>query len=118
MPTLDDVAALVAEQVERITDPRVRAALERLLVAPREVWLPWDYGDAAGYPGFVVGEHRPSRTGLAYAEDGFGPSCPWGLIDLAHPGFGMDCNWYTTLEGAFRDSLVWDEPPPEGYQVD
>jgi len=30
----------------------------------------------------------------------------------------MDCNWYTTLEGAFRDSLVWDEPPPEGYQVD
>ena len=34
-----------------------------------------------------------------------------------HMNIGMDCGWFVSLEEAFRDSMAWDEPNPEGYEV-
>ena len=112
------VAVLVKEELVRIADKELAAALAKILVPPRRGLLEWDYGGEPNYPGFVVAEHHASGTGLAFSEHGFGPASPWGLIFLAHPGFGMDSGWYTTLEGAFRESMAWDQPPPVGYEAD
>jgi hypothetical protein len=30
---------------------------------------------------------------------------------------GMDSGWFSSLESAVRDSFIWDQPNPEGYEV-
>lgn len=30
---------------------------------------------------------------------------------------GMDCGWFASLEDAMRESMAWDGPNPEGYEV-
>ena len=64
-------------------------------------------------------EHSPSNTAIAYCEQGFGPSDPWGLAFLSgeHMGIGMDCGWFSTLESAMRDSMALDGANPENYEV-
>ncbi len=69
-------------------------------------------------PGFVIAEFAESGTGIAFSDYGFGPSAPWILIFLDRPGFGMDSSAYARLEGAFRESMAWDEPSPSGYEVE
>src|SRR5215472_3843808 len=92
-----DVLALVEAQLSRVTDPKAVALIRSLLVPPRCEYRPWDYG-APGekYPCWIVAEHTPSGTGIAYCERGFGPRCPWGLLWISgeHLSMGMDCSWY------------------------
>jgi hypothetical protein len=104
------VAALVADELGRMGAAPVAAELRTHLVSPRRCTLAWDYGPETEYPGFVVAEFAESGTGIAFSEYGFGPSAPWILIFLDHPGFGMDSSAYRRLEGAFRGSMAWDEP--------
>lgn len=109
------VAARVAAELEMIADPGVAAALRELLVPPRACLLDWDYGHKhpefrdPRYPGFIVAEHPDSDTAIAFSEYGFGPRCPWGLVFLSKPGFGMDSGWFTDLEAAFRDSMAFED---------
>jgi len=118
------VAAEVEVEMARIADERLARALRRYLVEPRACLLPWDYGHAHPefpepcYPGFVVAEFPESGTGIAFSRYGFGPYHPWGLIWLERPAYGMDSGWYARLEGAFRESMAWSEPPPPGYHVE
>jgi hypothetical protein len=118
------VRSLVQTEVAKISDPRLKRALEACLVPPRPFLLAWDYGHPhkqfpePRYPAFVVAEYRQTGTGFAYSEFGFGPTYPWGLINLERPGYGMDSGWFASLEGAFRESWAWDEPAPSGNEVD
>ncbi|HZI10747.1 MAG TPA: hypothetical protein VE153_10195 [Myxococcus sp.] len=112
------VSARVAEELAGMTDARLVTALRGYLVPPRRCELAWDYGPPEGYPGFVVAEFPESGTGIAFSEHGFGPRHPWVLSFLERPGFGMDSGAFARLEGAFRDSMAWDEPPPPGYEVE
>jgi len=103
-----------------MTDKTLVAAIEPLLVAPHREDREWDYGPAnQTYPCWIVLEHPPSNTGIAYCIEGFGPRCPWGLLWLngEHLNMGMDSGWYTSLEGAFRESRACDLPTPPGYEV-
>jgi hypothetical protein len=113
-----DVEERVEEELARMTDRRLAAALQRHLVPPRPCQLRWDYGPEEAYPGLVVAEFRESRTGIAFSEFGFGPASPWVLVNLDDLGFGMDSESFDRLEGAFRSSMAWDEPPPPGDEVD
>lgn len=107
------VEELVRAEILRITDVSSRQAIARLLVAARVEHREWDYG-APGqtHPCWIVLEHPPSNTGIAYCEHGFGPAFPWGLLFLAGEqlSMGMDAAWYETLEEAFRDSMACDAP--------
>ena len=94
-------------------------AIRPLLVSPRCEDRPWDYGPPKQkYACWIILEHPPSNTGIAYCAEGFGPQSPWGLLFLReHLSMGMDSSWYTTLEDAFRESQACDIPPPPGYEV-
>jgi hypothetical protein len=103
-----------------ISDPAVRDLVHRLRVEPYPVERDWDYGKPdERYVCWTVLEHRPSNTGVAYCDAGFGPASPWGLVFLSgpHMNIGMDSAWFATLEGAVRDSMAWDGPNPPGYEV-
>jgi hypothetical protein len=107
-----EVSAFVDEQLARVADPQASALIRSLLVPPRCELRPWDYGPpGTEYPCWIVAEHTPSNTWIAYCEQGFGPSFPWGLLFLsgAHLNMGMDCGWYESLEEAFRDSCAWPD---------
>lgn len=118
--TPSSVARLVDEELARITDPALVAAIRRLLVTPYAVDRDWDYGrEGEKYTCWTVLEHPSSNTGIAYCELGFGPACPWGLVFLSgeYMSIGADYSWYANLEDAMRESQAWDQPNPPGYEV-
>jgi hypothetical protein len=115
-----EISTLVEREIGRISETSIRDRIRELLVAPYAVERLWDYG-APGqhFICWTVLEHPPSNTGIAFCGQGFGPSYPWGLVFLSgpHMNIGMDCGWFVSLEEAFRESMAWDEPNPEGYEV-
>lgn len=114
-----DIEGLVQTELKRM-DAAVIAAVRPLLVAPRIEEREWDYGpDGQTYPCWIVLEHHPSNTGIAYCADGFGPAYPWGLLSLRgeHLSMGMDSGWFSSLEDAFRGSMACTLPKPPGYEV-
>lgn len=107
-------------ELTRIRDARMVAAITPLLVSPRCEERKWDYGPRGlAYPCWIVLEHRPSNTGIAYCAEGFGPHSPWGLLRLRGEDFsmGMDSAWFATLEDAFRESSACELPTPPGYEI-
>jgi hypothetical protein len=120
MLTSNEVSSLVSEELSRITDTALLARIRDLLVVPYPVERDWDYGRTGErFTCWTLLEHPPSNTGIAYCTQGFGPSEPWGLVFLSgkHMGIGMDASWFLTLESAMRESMAWDGPNPENYEV-
>jgi len=120
MMDVKDVSALVDRELQRITDGFLAGRLRELLVHPYAVERAWDYGAVnEHFTCWTVLEHRASNTGIAFCDKGFGPSYPWGLVflDGPHSGIGMDSGWFASLEDAMRESMAWDGPNPERYEV-
>lgn len=114
------VNQLMERELASIRDHTLLALIRSLRVEPYSIEREWDYGDPGQrYPCWTVLEHRPSNTGVAYCERGFGPTHPWGLVFLSGPymNIGMDAAWYATLEGAVRESMAWEGDNPPGYEV-
>lgn len=121
MLTANDVSSFVREELEKIADPALLARIRELLVSPYAVERDWDYGRTGEkFTCWTVLEHRPSNTAIAYCSEGFGPTDPWGLVFLSgdnRMGIGMDSAWFPTLESAVRESMAWDGPRPENYEI-
>ena len=120
MDTPEEILEFVDREIRRIADTRVADRIRQLLVFPYAVQRPWDYGAPnEQFTCWTVLEHRQSNTGIAFCSEGFGPSDPWGLVSLSGPymNIGMDSSWYKSLEDAMRESMAWDQPNPEGYEV-
>ena len=111
---------IVSAQIESIEQPELVACLERRLVPPRLEHRGWDYGeDGQTYPCWICVEDRATNTAIAFCEEGFGPTDPWGLlfIEGEHTSMGMDSSWFPSLEEAVRDSMFWDGGNPPGYEA-
>ena len=110
--TDSQISALIELELNRISNPKTAKLIRRLLIPPHCEQRPWDYGAPnETFPCWIIGEHPPSNTAFAYCEHGFGPRCPWGLLHRSgkYMGMGMDSGWYTSLEGAVRESFAWEE---------
>jgi hypothetical protein len=106
-----DVTALIRCEMLALHDKRVADLVSSLLVSPpRPLLLGWDYGAAGeAFDGFLVLDHPTSGTGIAYCQQGFGPSHPWGLIFTqgeSPPSMGMDSGWFSRFLDAVFDSMV------------
>jgi hypothetical protein len=118
--TSDDVGKAVEAEINRISQPELVTRIRELLVPIRCEQREWDYGDPGlTYPCWIVAEHAASNTAIAYCEQGFGPSSPWGLLAIRgeHMSIGMDCGWFISLEEAVRDPMAWDGVSPTDYEV-
>jgi hypothetical protein len=112
------VIQLVDRELAAISDPAVLDLFRMLRVDPSPVEREWDYGT----PGqlhvcWTVMEHKPSNTGVAYCNAGFGSTFHWGLVFLSGPHLYMDSAWYTSLEAAVRESRAWQGENPPGYEI-
>lgn len=120
MLTANGVSSLVRKELDHISDSLLLKQINKLLVTPYPVERDWDYGKIGErFTCWTVLEHPPCNTGIAYCEQGFGPSDPWGLVFLSgeHMGIGMDSGWFQTLESAMRESMAWDGGNAENYEV-
>jgi hypothetical protein len=115
-----EVSSIVSSELAHINDCALLNRIQELLVTPYPVERDWDYGrDGERFTCWTVLEHSRSNTGIAYCQKGFGPSYPWGLVSLTgeRMGIGMDSAWFSTLEAAMRESMAWDGPNPENYEL-
>jgi hypothetical protein len=119
--TLEQLRALVAEQMRIIAHPGRRDALQRLLVSPRREDREWDYGTPGErYPYWVVAESVERGILLVYCEQGFGPGIPWGFLftrDPKNTTMGMDSQWNWYLEEAFVRSGLWPDGICDGDAI-
>jgi hypothetical protein len=96
------MAALVDAEIERIADGRSVQRIQAVRVTPYPVERDWDYGKPGEhYTCWTVLEHPESNTGIVF-------------LSGQYVGIGMDSGWFSSLEGAVRDSFIWDQPNPEG----
>jgi len=85
-------------------------------VPPRVEEREWDYGWAGQrYAYWVVAEAR--GIVLVYAEEGFGPEFPWGVLFTGNPeSLGNDAQWNWYLEEAFVRSGLWTGSTKPGME--
>ena len=109
--TPEDLKAMIEAELTLLTSSDLLMAIRNGLVEPRPIQLNWDYGTPGQqFDGWIVFDHAAiSRTCIAYCEQGFGPTAPWGLIwDVEDRGggygMGMDSGWYQTFIGVFKES--------------
>lgn len=110
----------ISAEMAAIADPIVVRIIRQLLVQPRCELREWEYGSPGqSFPCWIVLEHPPSNTCIAYCEHGFGPVAPWGMLFTTgrHLSMGMDSNWFSFFEDAFRESPAWDGENPAEYEV-
>ncbi len=119
---------LIQGELATVSDTRVLAHIQGMLVEPYAVLRDWDYGEPGQqYPCWTVLEDSHSGAGIAYCEYGFGPRTPWGLVSSedGQQSMGMDCGWFMTFMEAFFDSFASIELPiwrvfrvePDGTRV-
>lgn len=98
---------LVAGELAKIKKPELVDAIRALLVPPRCELRAWDYEKQnQSYRCWIILELRDSNVCIAFCEEGFGPSHPWGLLFKSgpHMDMGMNSQWYRSLEEAYLDS--------------
>ena len=101
--------AFIRQELLAVSDERVVASVQSMLVAPYRLLRNWDYGDLGQqYPCWMVLNDRRSGAEIAYCAEGFGPKCPWGLVssgaEPALQSMGMDSGWFSSFLDAYFES--------------
>lgn len=82
------------------------------LIEPVPFLAGWDYGlPGQQYTCWNVFHHEQTGTDIAFCNEGFGPRCPWGLMDLHAqpengPRMGMDSGWLPNFMECFWESFA------------
>ena len=109
---MKNIEDFVKSEIEGITNPIVRNALECILVSPKQHLRKWDYGsNDVRFICWTIAVDKESDTAIVYSEYGFGPETPWGLVSESELYFGMDFAWFKTLQECFLDSKMANDLP-------
>jgi len=114
------IQKLLDDEINSIQQNKLLKCVTEHLVEPRLENREWDYGiEGQTYPCWICLESISTNTAIAYCEEGFGPTYPWGLLSLKgrNTSMGMDSGWFISLEQAVRDAMFWDSDNPDNYEV-
>jgi hypothetical protein len=99
---------LIDAELSHVHDARVVSHIRAILIEPYSIMRDWDYGK----PGqqflcWMVLKDSVTGAEIGYCEEGFGPKCPWGLLDSGvDRSMGMDSGWYTSFMDAYFESCA------------
>lgn len=100
------IKQLLQKELEKITDPIVRAGIEKVLVEPTSHIRKWDYSTTnESFICWIIATDILTDTSIIYCEQGFGPETPWGLVSSSVSYFGMDSGWFDNLLDCYLDSF-------------
>jgi hypothetical protein len=107
---------LIGRELAGLHDERVIRHIRAHLVEPMPELRTWDYGEPGQqYTCWIVFRHAASNTGIAFCEQGFGPSRPWGLLWIGGEGnplsIGQDSGWFENFLKTYFDSFAVCELP-------
>jgi len=110
-----EVATLVASELDYIADRERREALQAILIEPTLEHRTWEYGEEdMQYPCWLIARDPNGDVALAFSNYGHGD--PWGRVLIGDQWFGMDSDWFSSLDDVFIFAL-WRGPLPPGYEV-
>jgi hypothetical protein len=114
--TAEKLKSLIEAEFASVSDGRVVAHIRGMLIEPYPLLRQWDYGEPGQlYPCWMVVKDERSGAEIAYCEQGFGPTCPWGLVSSgsgeSQQSIGPDTSWFSTFMDAFFDSFAVVELP-------
>ena len=107
------IQKLIERELLAVSDTRIRDHVKKLLIEPKAVVRDWDYGsDGEAYTCWTVLEEENSNVAVAYCQEGFGPTFPWGLVAVKGRmmSIGMDCAWFETFLQAYFESAASSIP--------
>ncbi len=106
----ENIIAMIEREFTELNDTNIEQSIRELLIDPSTELREWDYGkNEEWHQCWKVLTHPESNTGIYYCTEGFGPTCPWGLMHLKgtdHMSIGTDCAWYKTFLEAFFESCA------------
>ena len=117
---LAEVEKLFNAEINSISQSELIATIDEHKIPLRIESREWDYSNNFNeYQCCIVLEDKNTNTAVAYCNEGFGPSYPWGLLFLTgkHLSMGMDSAWFASLDDAVRESMLWHDENPENYEV-
>jgi hypothetical protein len=102
----------IETELSGVSNEQVLAHIRGLLVEPKPVLLLWDYGDnGQQFLCSIVLSESLRNVGIVYCAEGFGPRCPWGLVELdENSHMGMDSGWFSTFLEAYFDGAAVEIP--------
>jgi len=110
--TISNIKSLVKEQISRIRDPLVKAALEKALIEPTDDLREWDYSTTGElFECWNIVIDKTTNTSIIYSEFGYGPKNPWGIVSTVVKYFGMDSSWFNNLEDCFLETFIAADLP-------
>jgi len=105
-----EVSAIVKKEVDNISNATIKDALATILIFPVSHNRFWEYGkENEEFVCWTIAADNNSGVTLIYSDYGFGPITPWGLVMESFPYFGMDSNWFISLEDCFLNSNAASE---------
>jgi len=103
-PSLDQFKGLLDAEIARMRSPNRRAFIMRILIAPYQSQLRWEYGSNEPFQAWTFGDLGERDVVAQYCGGGFGAlGSPWGINFRTSAHFGMDSGWYPSLEALAED---------------
>jgi len=109
--TKENVIEEIVTQLDLIKNVELVSKIKTHLIEPILHFAIWDYSETeTKYPVWLIASSATDNTGILFSEYGYSFD-NWGLVVLSDKPFhfGMDYQWYKTLEEAFLDSFMADK---------
>ena len=104
VPTREEFAVLLRDEIARIDSPIRRALAEGLLIEPYQSQLLWEYGNDEAFVAWTFGDLKERNVVAQYCSGGHGErGSPWGINFRDSSHFGQDCGWYPSLDALIAD---------------
>jgi hypothetical protein len=99
---------MIEAELSLVHDLRVTSHIRGILIEPLPLMRNWDYGTPGQqYLCWMVLKDPQTGAEIGYCEEGFGPSCPWGLVSSGdNDSMGQDSGWSTSFMDAYFESFA------------
>ncbi|MFZ4056524.1 MAG: hypothetical protein ACOYKE_00225 [Ferruginibacter sp.] len=108
----NEIKPLVQQQLFQIDDDLIKTTIEQILIEPNKHFRIWENSTTAEeIECWTIAIDKENNSSIVYAELGFGPNHPWGLVSNSSQFVGIDSGWLKNLKDCFLDSFKAAELP-------
>lgn len=100
----EDLKEIIDSEISKFHQETEAEKLKGYLRPPQKKVLKWEYGNNEECYAWLFADLDFRDIWIAYCMDGHGAlGSPWGLVRRNDEYFGMDSQWFPSLEELFQD---------------